>query len=85
MPPKLQRQRAAINTRKDSSLSFRCNENSGVSAQRIDMDECIASVDSSLCFGPGHAEVNDLFCDIGLRVALTSVDVSANCTEYIHA
>ena len=41
-----------------------------MNAQCIDEDECIASVDSSLCFEPGHADVNDFFGDIGFRFAL---------------
>ena len=36
----------------------------------IDEDECIAGVDLSLCFEPGHADVNDLFGDISFRSAL---------------
>ena len=46
-----------------------CNDNRGVNAQWIDEDECIASVEPSLCFEPGHADVNDCFVNIGFRFA----------------
>ena len=55
---------------KRSREGQRTSEESKVSVQCIDEDECIASVDSSLCFEPGHADVNDFFGDIGFRFAL---------------